>query len=156
MATDIGKVGIVMKGSYNSENTYEVLDAVNYNSALYIAKQNVPAGTLPTNTSYWQNVLNNSNCPEDKNYMTGAGADTINVNILKRKFYTIYGFFRSTTGTTLRNSDGMGVVYLDEGDDTVNWLVRDRMQGITAVSYSDGVLSISATSYYSILIRGQF
>ena len=56
-ATDLGKVGMVMKGTYNSANTYEVLDAVSYNNGLYIAKQAVPAGTLPTNTTYWQNAI---------------------------------------------------------------------------------------------------
>ena len=56
-ATDLGKVGIVMKGNYNSANTYEVLDAVSYNNGLYIAKQAVPANTLPTNTTYWQAAI---------------------------------------------------------------------------------------------------
>ena len=57
MATDLGKVGIVMKGAYNSANTYEELDAVKYNTGTYIAKQAVPAGTTPTNTTYWQEAL---------------------------------------------------------------------------------------------------
>ena len=52
--TDIGRVGMVTKGDYNSASTYEVLDVVSYNGGLYIAKQNVPAGTTPTNTTYWQ------------------------------------------------------------------------------------------------------
>ena len=56
-ATDLGKVGIVMKGAYNSANTYEMLDAVTYNSGTYIAKQAVPANTLPSNTTYWQAAL---------------------------------------------------------------------------------------------------
>lgn len=54
MATDLGKVGIVMKGTWSNSATYEVLDAVSYSGATYIAKQNVPANTLPTNTTYWQ------------------------------------------------------------------------------------------------------
>ena len=54
MATNVGRVGIVMKGDYNSASTYEALDAVSYNNGLYIAVQNVPAGTVPTNTTYWQ------------------------------------------------------------------------------------------------------
>ena len=54
MATDLGKVGIVMKGAWSSSATYEVLDAVSYNDGLYIAKQAVPANTLPTNATYWQ------------------------------------------------------------------------------------------------------
>lgn len=52
--TDIGRAGIVMKGDYNSASTYETLDAVSYQNGLYVAKQNVPAGIVPTNTTYWQ------------------------------------------------------------------------------------------------------
>lgn len=54
MATDLGKVGMVMKGDWDSSTAYEVLDAVSYDGGLYIAKQAVPANTLPTNTTYWQ------------------------------------------------------------------------------------------------------
>lgn len=57
---DIGKVGMVMKGAYNSANTYEVLDAVSYQGGTYIAKQAVPANTDPTNTTYWQPAVNGS------------------------------------------------------------------------------------------------
>lgn len=57
MATDLGKVGIVTKGTWSSSATYEILDAVSYNGGLYIAKQAVPANTAPTNTTYWQEAL---------------------------------------------------------------------------------------------------
>lgn len=58
--TNIGRVGIVMKGGYNSELSYEALDAVSYNNGLYVAKQDVPAGTVPTNTTYWQMAVDES------------------------------------------------------------------------------------------------
>lgn len=54
MATDLGKVGIVLKGNWSNSATYQILDAVTYNGCLYIAKQAVPANTTPTNTTYWQ------------------------------------------------------------------------------------------------------
>ena len=54
MATDIGKVGMVVKGAWSSASTYEILDVVSYNNGLYVAKQDVPANTAPTNTTYWQ------------------------------------------------------------------------------------------------------
>ena len=57
MATLVGKVGIVAKGAWNNSATYEVLDAVSYNNGLYIAKQAVPANTVPTNATYWQVAL---------------------------------------------------------------------------------------------------
>lgn len=55
--TDIGRAGIVMKGNYNSASTYETLDAVSYSLGLYIAKQNVPVNTPPTDTTYWQQAI---------------------------------------------------------------------------------------------------
>lgn len=58
MATNVGRVGIVMKGTWSSSAPYEVLDAVSYNNGLYIAKQAVPANTAPTNTTYWQVAIN--------------------------------------------------------------------------------------------------
>ena len=57
---DLGKVGIVMKGAWSSSQTYEVLDSVSYQGGLYIAKQNVPANTAPTNTTYWQPAVDTS------------------------------------------------------------------------------------------------
>lgn len=60
MATDLGKVGMRMRGTWNSSATYEVLDVVSYNNGLYIAKQNVPANTAPTNTTYWQLAFDNT------------------------------------------------------------------------------------------------
>lgn len=59
MATDLGKVGVVTKGTWSNSATYEVLDAVSYDNGFYIAKQAVPAGTLPTNTTYWQKAVSN-------------------------------------------------------------------------------------------------
>ena len=55
--TNIGRVGIVLRGNYNSASTYETLDTVSYQNGLYVAKQNVPAGIVPTNTTYWQNAV---------------------------------------------------------------------------------------------------
>lgn len=60
MATDLGKVGIVLKGAWSNSATYEKLDAVTAESGFYIAKQNVPAGTAVTNTTYWQVAIDYS------------------------------------------------------------------------------------------------
>ena len=72
MATDLGKVGIVMKGTWSSSATYEALDAVSYNNGLYIAKQAVPANTAPTNTTYWQ-IATDVSSKADKVAGTSAG-----------------------------------------------------------------------------------
>lgn len=72
MATNVGKVGIVMKGTWSSSATYEVLDAVQYNNGTYIAKQAVPANTAPTNTTYWQAAM----IPDSESYsLSGIGLE---------------------------------------------------------------------------------
>lgn len=60
MATLIGRVGMVIKGAWDSSVAYDTLDVVTYNNNTYIAKQASPAGTLPTNTTYWQLSLDAS------------------------------------------------------------------------------------------------
>lgn len=43
----------IFDGDWNNTKVYEPLTIVNYNGGSYTSKQNVPAGTLPTNTTYW-------------------------------------------------------------------------------------------------------
>ena len=43
----------VFDGDWDSTKTYEPLTIVNYNGGSYTSKRPVPAGTLPTNTTYW-------------------------------------------------------------------------------------------------------
>ena len=57
MATDIGRVGMRTRGTWSSSSSYEVLDVVLYNNGTYIARQNVPTNTPPSNTTYWQAAL---------------------------------------------------------------------------------------------------
>lgn len=57
MATTVTiKIGLVDKGDYSSSATYQVLDMVKYNGITYLAKQDVPTGTVPTNTAYWSTI----------------------------------------------------------------------------------------------------
>ena len=108
--TDIGRAGIVMKGDYNSASTYETLDAVSYQNGLYIAKQNVPAGTVPTNTTYWQKAVSESTMSGDFFISTIANeiktienesdiiSGTLPQNYLKA-CYTVTGYSDNFPGT---------------------------------------------------------
>lgn len=49
----IGRVRISMRGAWSNATTYIALDAVSYNGSSYVAVQDVPTGTVPTNTTYW-------------------------------------------------------------------------------------------------------
>ena len=84
MSTLVGRVGIVMTGGYNSAATYHMLDAVSYNNALYIAKQDVPTGTAPTNTTYWQSAIDASNIkPTVHIYEAAAEVASIDAGAIK-------------------------------------------------------------------------
>lgn len=48
--------GLVPKGEYNALTNYSVGDMVAYNSSSYVMYLNAASGTLPTNTTYWQQV----------------------------------------------------------------------------------------------------
>jgi len=59
-ATDIiGEIPVSamsFKGAYDNAVDYAVGDSVSYNGSSYVMFNNAAAGTLPTNTSYWQIV----------------------------------------------------------------------------------------------------
>ena len=50
--------GIVPKGAYAAGTDYAVGDSVDYNGSSYVMFNDASAGTLPTDTTYWQVVAN--------------------------------------------------------------------------------------------------
>lgn len=53
-----GRVAIVPKGDYTPNKAYKRLDCVMYNGlTMYIAKKDVPVGTLPTDENYWMKSI---------------------------------------------------------------------------------------------------
>ena len=52
-----GRAGIVPKDDFDINIKYKRLDAVMYDKRLYIAKKDVPLGTLPTDTTYWMKSI---------------------------------------------------------------------------------------------------
>lgn len=55
MASTINvKIAPLPRGAYSSSATYAKLDVVSYNGSSYMAIKSVPTGTVPTNTAYWQ------------------------------------------------------------------------------------------------------
>ena len=114
MATDIGKVGIVMKGAWNSSATYEVLDAVSYNNGTYIAKQDVPANTAPTNTTYWQVALDPSIIGSTP--FTIPGVNTITAALAKTSNY-IYNTANGG-GSSLCYKNGLYFIHAKHNTDT--------------------------------------
>lgn len=50
--------GFVPRGTYDNATDYAVGDSVDYNGSSYVMFSNASAGTLPTDTDYWQVVAN--------------------------------------------------------------------------------------------------
>lgn len=55
-STNLGRVAIVPKGTWNSATAYTKLNVVSYAGSSYMAIQNVPIGTPVNDTDYWQIV----------------------------------------------------------------------------------------------------
>ena len=51
---NVGRIGIIARGIYDSELAYEMLDFVTHNESSYIAKENILIGEVPGISSKWQ------------------------------------------------------------------------------------------------------
>ena len=112
-ATDLGKVGIVMKGTWSSSAAYEVLDAVSYNEGLYIAKQNVPENTVPTNTTYWQEALNQIH--GTLGCVPGTFSELTDLNDMQIGTFLSAGFSDWENISNVPTSSWAGIVYCIQG-----------------------------------------
>ena len=66
-----GKVAILPKGEWNSAVTYEKLDAVSHDNALYIAKK-PSVGQVPTDGEYWMFCLQSIDYAEFEKIINGT------------------------------------------------------------------------------------
>lgn len=51
---DAGRVSFIIKGYYNSQNTYEFLDVVYYGNSSYVAKKETIGNEPEESNEYWQ------------------------------------------------------------------------------------------------------
>lgn len=65
MSASAGRVLLMPKGDYDNTVTYSVLDWVRYNEASYVCKQ-TSLGHLPTDTTYWQMMVQDGTSPNTK------------------------------------------------------------------------------------------
>ena len=57
--------GLVPKGAYAAGTDYAVGDSVDYGGSSYVMFNDAPAGTVPTNTTYWQVLANKGDIGSD-------------------------------------------------------------------------------------------
>jgi len=56
--TEYGTIGIRPRGEWDPDTKYDLLNLVTHDGSSYVAHTDPPAGTLPTNTDYWQASAN--------------------------------------------------------------------------------------------------
>jgi hypothetical protein len=54
---NLGRVKPIQRGAYSAAATYQPLDFLTYNGQQYVCKAAAPAGTLPSNTAYFDPVV---------------------------------------------------------------------------------------------------
>lgn len=62
--TNLGRVGMVLRGEYSPSTSYERLDVVYYQKGAYCARTAV-SGVAPTNSTYWQTIVSMNDVSED-------------------------------------------------------------------------------------------
>lgn len=76
MATvNLGRVKPIYRGEYSAGAAYQPLDFVRYGNLLYICKQAAPAGTLPTNATYFDVITDQGDIDPGANRIPRARAD---------------------------------------------------------------------------------
>lgn len=86
---DLGKVCLTTGGTWSSSQTYEILTLVydDVNNASYISKKDVPAGTLLSNKSYWQLIVDGSNATiELDNKLDSQSTNPVQNRVITDKF----------------------------------------------------------------------
>jgi len=160
MATDLGKVGMRMRGDWSSSATYEVLDAVSYNGGLYIAKQAVPANTAPTNTTYWQAAV----VPTDsvKFDLTKASADQtvfVGYGIFHPLTKTVSIYVASNASTSISGSTiatGIPEAYRPSATIPLIGFWNDTITNTLSVNALGNVSQAASGSFQKILATGEY
>lgn len=114
--------GLVPKGAYNAGTDYAVGDSVDYNGSSYVMYADAGAGTLPTNTTYWQVLASKGSTgatgATGSTGATGAaGADGVVQSIVAGSNVTVDNtdpanpIVSSTGGSSDWTADSPGILY---------------------------------------------
>ena len=88
MSASAGRVLLMPKGAYAAGTTYQVMDSVTYNGNSYVCKQ-TSTGNLPTNTTYWQILVDNSAVATEVSNVKNALSD-LGLTVVDGKLCAVY------------------------------------------------------------------
>ena len=156
-----GKVRMTPKGGWNSSSTYEILDTVTNTdlTAYYIAKQDVPAGTLLTNTDYWEVIIDISDFVESiESEVEDIAGSTVGVNetqsFTSAQKSTARGNIDAASTddvdalrSDLNESSVISKLHAEMLNGTTQTLVKDSDGNVTGIAHSDGQDVVRTDSY---------
>lgn len=132
MATNLGRVRVVPRGTYSSTTSYEMLDIVTYEGSSYLVKTGC-SGITPPNTAYYQLIASKGSRGEDGNDGTS------------------YTYSWSGTTLTVTGSDGTTTsvdLKGERGDDGVSPKMEiSEISGGHTVSVQD----VTGTSSFNVM-----
>lgn len=140
-----GKVAIVPKGEWNSSISYEKLDAVSYDNALYIAKK-PSVGQVPADGEYWMFCLQSIDYAEFEKIING----TTTVGIADKAINDKNGddivdtYAKKNDLTNFQNKDG------DSKDNTVTYTSADDT---TADAWTDVAVLATGEKHSSLFAK---
>ena len=140
-----GRVAIVPKGEWDSSISYEKLDVVSYNNALYIAKKQ-SVGQVPTDGEYWMFCLQSIDYAEFEKIINGTTTVGIADKAIKDKNGDdiVDTYAKKNDLTNFQNKDG------DSKDNTVTFESSDST---TADSWTDVAVLATGEKHSSIFAK---
>ena len=140
-----GKVAILPKGEWNSAVSYEKLDAVSHDNALYIAKK-PSVGQVPADGEYWMFCLQSIDYAEFEKIING----TTTVGIADKAINDKNGddivdtYAKKNDLTNFQNKDG------DSKDNTVTF---ENSDSTTADSWTDVAVLATGEKHSSLFAK---
>lgn len=133
--------GFVPTGAYKAGTTYAIGDSVSYMGSSYVMYSLAIAGTLPTNTTYWQVIAN-----------IGATGPTGEVNAYRLSFTN-----SSLVSGILSVNHNLDETYVNVQvfDNNNNFIVPDNINLVDANDLTVDLLSYGTiTGTYNLIVTG--
>lgn len=140
-----GRVAIVPKGEWNSSISYEKLDVVSYNNALYMAKK-PSVGQVPADGEYWMLCVQSIDYSEFEKIINGTTTVGIADKAINDKngYDIVDTYAKKNDLTNFQNKDG------DSKDNTVTYTSADDT---TADSWTDVAVLATGEKHSSLFAK---
>lgn len=140
-----GKVAILPKGEWDSAVTYEKLDAVSYDNALYIAKK-PSVGQVPTDGEYWMFCLQSIDYAEFEKIING----TTTVGIADKAINDKNG---DDIVDTYAKKDDLTNFQNKDGDSKDNIVTFESSDSTTADAWTDVAVLATGEKHSSLFAK---